>query len=215
MVENWKNVTLNYFPTNGLACIARMLLHHGKVKYTNNFITKEQWPENASKFEMGFLPVLEIDGKQYSQSYAIWFYLSKNFQLMGSDNEEEYSVISTVLCMEDIKKPLMNLLSLAPGSDVEAALKEAQAEFSHFAKIWEKRYVSNGSNKTFLASGLSLVDFFFAYIAKNYVDGFLKEQFSETFTSSAPVLYKYVSELLESEPFKSFFESDQYFKGVM
>ena len=217
MVENWKDVTLTYFGANGLAGIARMLLHHGKINYTDAYVKYEEWPELSKKFEMGFVPVLEVNGKQYSQSQAIWFYLARTLQLMGTNIEEEYSIISTINCIDDIGKQLVKFIYLPEGTDgsvYETAKKDAQAELSHFAKIWEKRYVSNGSGKTFFSTGLTLADFFLVYVIRNYVDGAFKAHFSETFSTSSPILYKYAYDLIEAtESLKSFFESEHYIKG--
>ena len=85
---------LHYFPVNGRAATARAILSYAKADWTNDLVKKEDWIKIKSNdlFEFGQMPILEHNGKRYSQSIAINIYLSKIFNLYGKNIEEEYEI---------------------------------------------------------------------------------------------------------------------------
>ena len=69
---------LHYFETNARGVIARAILSCAKADWTNDLVKKEDWPKlkKSGLCEYEQLPVLEVDGKKYSQSHAINLYLA-------------------------------------------------------------------------------------------------------------------------------------------
>ena len=68
--------TLHNFPLNGRAIIARAILTYAKADWKNETIKMEDWPKSKKSglWEYEQLPVLDVDGKKYSQSHAINIY---------------------------------------------------------------------------------------------------------------------------------------------
>jgi glutathione S-transferase len=79
---------LYYFPLRGRAETARLLLTYTGTKFEDVKIAMEQWPAFKEKTPMGQLPVLEVDGKQISQSVAIARYVAREHGLLGKSNWE-------------------------------------------------------------------------------------------------------------------------------
>ena len=68
------NMTLTYFDLGGRAEACRMILSHGKVDFTDNRISGEQFGEMKKSGELAptaQLPFLEVEGNKMNQSEAI------------------------------------------------------------------------------------------------------------------------------------------------
>ena len=95
---------LHYFYTNSRRMIARAILSHVKADWTNDMIKNlADWPaiKKSDLCEFQQLPILEVDGKKYSQSHAIDLYLAETFNLMGKDIEENYQIESLLFAADD------------------------------------------------------------------------------------------------------------------
>ncbi|XP_057304050.1 probable glutathione S-transferase 6 isoform X1 [Hydractinia symbiolongicarpus] len=93
-----KKYVLNYFPSGGRAELARFLFLVAGVEFTDNHISKEEWPKvknDTKKFPLNQLPTLEVDGRVICQSKAIYRYLASEFNLYGANNDEA-SIIDQV-----------------------------------------------------------------------------------------------------------------------
>ena len=66
-----ENVKLIYFPIHGRAEVIRLALHYAKIEFENVEWTNEEFGKNRGKTPYSQLPVLEIAGKQYSQTRSI------------------------------------------------------------------------------------------------------------------------------------------------
>ena len=152
--------TLHYFGGNGRAVIARALLCYVKADWTNHMIKMEEWPKikKSGLCEFEQVPILEINNKKYSQSFAINLYLAKKFNLLGKNDEEEYQVINVLNATDDAKLPIMNLRRCTEESK-KPELKNAALEKLKFilGKLNE-RYIANGKGKYFLRDHFSLAD---------------------------------------------------------
>ena len=94
---------LYYFDIYGRAEAIRMLLTHAKQEFEDHRINNEQVAElkAAGKLEFGQLPMLEHDGKNLVQSWAILRYLGKLFGYYPETVEDAYRVDSTLDAIED------------------------------------------------------------------------------------------------------------------
>ena len=94
---------LYYFDIYGRAEAIRMLLTHAKQDFEDHRISGEQLAELKAegKLEFGQLPMLEHDGKNLVQSWAILRYLGKLFGYYPESTEEAYKVDSTLDAIED------------------------------------------------------------------------------------------------------------------
>ena len=104
--------TLHYFGGNGRAIIARAILCYVKADWTNDLIKREDWPKikTSGLCEYEQVPILEVDGKKYSQSHAINLYLAEVFNLMGKDLEENYQIRNVLMCFNDFMQPIWDFM---------------------------------------------------------------------------------------------------------
>ena len=104
MEENNGTYKLYYFNGNGRAMIIRAILEYSKAKWEDIKVSNEEWPKmkSSSQCEYGQLPVLEYNGKTYSQSHAIELYLGKKFNLYGSSIDDEYQINSLLDSFDDL-----------------------------------------------------------------------------------------------------------------
>ncbi|CAK1587225.1 unnamed protein product [Parnassius mnemosyne] len=96
-------VVFKYFSIKGLGEGGRMLLAYGRVEFEDHRVTEEEWPDLKTQTPFGQLPVLEIDGKQYAQSLAIYRYLGRKFGLAGEDLEEDFQIDQVLDFFYDIR----------------------------------------------------------------------------------------------------------------
>ena len=89
---------LNYFNIQGKGEVARLLFHCKGVEFVDNQINFQDWPSqksDRSRFPLGQMPTLEIDGHVACQSAAITSYLAEIFGLNGA-NASERLIINQV-----------------------------------------------------------------------------------------------------------------------
>jgi len=79
---------LTYFDMTGRAEQIRFLLSYLNVDFEDIRFDCDQWPSIKPNMPFGQVPVLEIDGKQVSQSIAISRYLANKAGLAGRDEWE-------------------------------------------------------------------------------------------------------------------------------
>ncbi|XP_045165952.2 probable glutathione S-transferase 9 isoform X2 [Mercenaria mercenaria] len=100
---------LIYFDIRGRAEIPRLLLTYTGIKFEDKRLRIEsnghcnEWIELKSKMPQKVLPVLEVDGKQLSQSLTICRYLAREFGLCGKTNWEQAQVEQVVDTMDDLR----------------------------------------------------------------------------------------------------------------
>ncbi|GMT14030.1 hypothetical protein PFISCL1PPCAC_5327, partial [Pristionchus fissidentatus] len=63
--------------------VIRQLLSLAEVEFEDIRITHEQWPEFKPKTPFGQMPLLEVDGTQIPQSFAICRYIASQHGLAG------------------------------------------------------------------------------------------------------------------------------------
>ena len=118
---------LHYFNVTGIGEPIRFLLSYVNANFEDRRIEIEDWQKhqagnlkifpfiliyykNCKEFiftvlEMpfGVMPVLEIDGKKYSQSKSICRYLAKKFNLYGSNDLEALEIDASADAVEDVR----------------------------------------------------------------------------------------------------------------
>ncbi|ETN82801.1 glutathione S-transferase protein [Necator americanus] len=85
---------LTYFPIRGRAECARQIFALAGREYEDVRLTHEQFAAARPNLPFGQLPVLEVDGKQLSQSLAINRFLARQFGFAGKTAFEEALVDS-------------------------------------------------------------------------------------------------------------------------
>ena len=200
---------LNYFGGNGRAVTARALLTVGKADWKNNQVKNEDWGKLKPTFEFGQMPILEHNGKQYSQSVAINIYLAKTLKLYGKNVEEEYQIDNLFCTYEDLFPVLCKFSFNQDASKANELKKEAVEKLKFFAEKLEKRYVSLGKGKYFLGDHFSAADVYLAAGLYNICQ-VLKEE--GNFEKYAPNLFALIKRVKEKE-LKEFYEK-YYVEGA-
>ena len=207
---NSENYKLHYFGGNGRGSISRAILSIGAPNFENVIIEKDQWGslKTSGTYEFQQLPLLEHNGKKYTQSVAIELYLARQFKLYGKNAEEEYQIDSLLGTFDDLL-PMMGKIVFAFSEEekkqVEANKKALLEKLTLYYSVFEKRYVANGTKKYFLGDHFSVADIYLTVLINNVYNLF-KEQCPGT--KVAPNVMKLVTRVKENE-LKTYF--DKYF----
>lgn len=94
---------LTYFDITALGELIRFLFSYGDIKFEDVRVKEGQWPYLKPKTPWGTLPVVEIDGKQVTQSLAIARYLAAEVGLAGKDDLEELFINEAVDIINDVR----------------------------------------------------------------------------------------------------------------
>ncbi|KAK6738893.1 hypothetical protein RB195_020783 [Necator americanus] len=132
---------LTYFAGRGLAEPIRQIFALAGQKYEDVRYTFQEWPKHKDEMPFGQIPVLEEDGKQLAQSFAIARYLSRKFGFAGKTPFEEALVDSVADQYKDYINEIRPYLRVVAGvdqGDPEKLFKElllpAREKFFGFMK---------------------------------------------------------------------------------
>ncbi|TMS34860.1 hypothetical protein L596_002367 [Steinernema carpocapsae] len=131
---------LTYFDGRGLGEPARMLFAFNKIPFEDIRIKKEEWLALKPKTPYGQLPVLEVDGKELAQSFAIYRYLANEFGLAGNTPLEKAQVDAVADAYKDFSDAIKDFMYVCFGmreGDVNTLYKEVvvPAMAKHFPNI--------------------------------------------------------------------------------
>ncbi|KAK6054346.1 glutathione S-transferase protein [Cooperia oncophora] len=159
-----------------LETAAKEIFEPARQKYFEQFT--KILKQNKSAMPFGQLPVLEVDGKQLPQSYAIVRYLARKFGFAGKSDWDEAQVDAIADQFKDFLNDVRPYFKIVMGmdkGDLETAAKEIfeparQKYFEQFTKILKQ-------NKSGYLVGDSIT----------FADLYLAEM--ATFTDKFPKLY--------------------------
>ena len=194
-----------YFGLNGRATIPRAILSYAKADWENHLVKMEEWPtlKKSGLCEFEQLPVLEIDGKKYCESYAIMLYLAEKFDLLGKNVEENYEINNILFATEDYLPAIFKIWHTEDESKKKEFSKKAEEKLIFFIKKFEAKIVKNKKGKYYLGEKLTLADIVLGTALPDAVD--LLKMEKDTCEKFAPNLGKYIKDLRENE-LKEFFE---------
>ncbi|VDK17700.1 unnamed protein product, partial [Anisakis simplex] len=134
---------LTYFNARFRAECARLIFAQAGVPYEDNRISHEEWEkikpsaifclpsikneriEVRSSTPFGHLPLLEFDGNQLGESYAINRYLARTFGLAGNSSLEEAYIDSIASSFKDFfESTIKAVRALARKENVNASTME-------------------------------------------------------------------------------------------
>lgn len=214
-----KKVVLHYFGLNGLGALARILLKYGNIEFENKKYSFEDWATARDNFDFKFMPVLEVDGVQYSQSIAVYFYIARKIgNLLGKSDEDEQAILAVLSTWSDFGgAKIINIIWPKGENATPEKIKENTEILTQsvvkIAQGLEKLYTRHGSGKYFLGSSISVADFYLANLFGHYFPARFPEIYEE-FKKAAPGLSQAISTYTTEEPFVALFESDLYIKGA-
>ena len=96
--------TVYYFHGRGRAETTRWMLAATNVKFKNVFLSSHEdflKLKNSNRLLFGQLPLLELDGKAFTQSSAMVLYLAKRVKMCGRDIFEETRCAEIAGCCND------------------------------------------------------------------------------------------------------------------
>ena len=105
-MESYK---LIYFNMKGRAELIRFIFAQAGVKYEDERIISEQWPELKQKMPFGVVPVVVENGKQLSGSTIIARYLGEKFGLAGANEFENAEIASIADTINDIGEEVVGV----------------------------------------------------------------------------------------------------------
>ena len=159
---------LHYFAGYGRGEGVRMLLSHAKAEWEEVSYTFEQMPDakKTGNLEFGQLPVLEHDGKFYSQSTSILRALGKIYGYYPEDAYEAWRVDSTVDFIGDLLNAYYKA-AFEPNEEKKGPLLVDFMEktFPHFLTCIEKRIKSNTTQSYIVGEKLTIADIALAAVA--------------------------------------------------
>ena len=210
---------VHYFEGNGRAANIRALFVSAKVKFENVLINFAEWGtlKSSGKFENAQLPVLEVNGKQYTQTMAIELYLARQFNLLGSNLEDEFQITNLLCSREDYAKYMYEVIM--PNEDQknrrEAIVKNlAENVLPAMIQKYETKYVSNGAGKYFLGDKFSLADIFlFTTFYSAFESPLMKDSFGQIPAKHAPKLTELLQRLRQEE-LKEYFENTHILTSI-
>ena len=196
---------LHYFPANSRGVIPRAILSYAKADWVDDRIAVTDWPKikKSGLCEFEQIPILECEGKKYSQSNAINLYLAETFNLMGKNSEENYQITNLLMTFNDFMVPCFGYLFCKDESKKEELRKAALEKVKFFIGQIEKRYISLGKGKYFLGDKFTLADIYIATVFPAAVD-LLKEKECPC-KEVAPNLGELIKRIKENE-LKEFYE---------
>eukprot|EP00347_Sterkiella_histriomuscorum_P004698 403359449 len=207
---------VHYFPGYGRAEAMRMLMSHAGIQYGEQNYNFPDLPELkiAGKIEFGQLPVLEKNGKFYSQTFSILRYLGQVHGYYPEDPYQAYLADSILDSMNDI----MGALYKGIFNPVEELKVLFMTEFyekvlPRFFAAFQKRIEANPSG-FIVGDKISIADFSvvsFAY--GTFLNDLcpLKEQV-EGVAKQFPKFYQYCINFGESQ-LKNHLETRKKYPG--
>ena len=196
---------LYYFNGNGRAIIIRAMLYYSKTLFSDVKITKEDWAKlkQTGKFDSEDLPVMEHNGKLYSQMHAIEQYLGYAFNIHGKNIEDEYSINCLLDSFDDLFTIFKHFTWPESEEDKEHVKdyeKAFKSKFAFFITVLEKKYKDKG--KYYLGDYFSLADVFITVVLTNFSD---KLDCENIVKEQGPNISKLIGRIKKNE-LKTFFE---------
>ncbi|XP_015124647.1 glutathione S-transferase [Diachasma alloeum] len=156
---------LTYFNVMGLGEPIRFLLSYGGDEFEDIRVMdrENEWPRIKPTTPFGQLPVLEIDGKPFSQTLPICRYLAKRLNLIGKTDLDSLEIDAVAAALHDLRKQVAMFYR-----EEDPVLREKKREQTvknvvpFYLDKLEERAKSNGGY--FRGGELSYADIFFTAI---------------------------------------------------
>ena len=193
----------HYFKANARGMLTKAILSSSKKEWTDDIIEFDKWKDlkKSGLCEFEQLPVLEHNNKKLCQSIAINFYLLRQFNLYGKNDEEEYQINSLFCSFEDLFDLIHEFLSLKDEKKEKELKNQFNEKYKLYLKKYEERYVALGKGKYFLGDHFSGADIYIGaalpYFCNFIEQSILKENF--------PNLFELIERLKNNE-LKEFYE---------
>lgn len=194
---------LYYLPFNGRAAGIRALLSYKQANWENIIVNHTDWNKlkHSGKFEFSQLPCLLVDEKPLVQTLAIENFLAKRFNLLGSNENDEYNIISLVCTRDDFSKYLKPIIfpSEEEKKNRDNIINKSKPFFIEMLKIFENR-LNQSNGKYYIGDKITLADIYIAtQIQRIYRNKILRNDFESLLVSHAPKVTNLVDSLFKNE----------------
>jgi len=109
MASSPSGMKMTYFDGRGRGEILRLLLAKGGKSYEDKRVTFPEWPAIKPTTPFGSMPVLTVNGNDFSQGLALAIYLAKECGCYGANNLENLMIDQILMCREDVSTPEANI----------------------------------------------------------------------------------------------------------
>ncbi|XP_061427182.1 hematopoietic prostaglandin D synthase [Lethenteron reissneri] len=164
---------LTYFNLKGRAELSRYIFAYGDIKYEDQRVDQAEWAKIKPTLPFKQVPVLEVDGKILSQSFAIARFLAREAGVAGKTSLEQ---AQADMLVDTIFEPVV----LVPWREQDEAVKKEKIEklFKDTVPGWLANLEAYlGDNTWFVGDSVTWADFQW-HIASVVLDtlkpGFLK-----------------------------------------
>ena len=166
-------IVLSYWPSSGRLTPAIFALTLGGIPFERENLTHQEWATASSdltRFPLGDIPVMSVDGKVISQSYAIAHYAGVLTGLWPKDAFGSARAMEVMLTAEEIVSGpwgvnYMSTVMLPSNPDLTAEkqkeLREGpfKAHLLFYARRLNEIILQNGDNGFTVGDSLSVADF--------------------------------------------------------
>ncbi|KAL6736886.1 glutathione S-transferase protein [Ancylostoma duodenale] len=193
---------LTYFDATGAAEVIREIFAIAGQDFEDVRLSREEWPKHKDEMPFGQMPVLEVDGKQLAQSFAIARFLARKFGLAGNCPFEEALVDSIADQYRDfineVRPCLMVLIGYAEG-DLEKLTKELLLPSCEKFFGFMTKFLKKSNSGYLVGDSLTYADLYLAEtsveLAKKFptiYDGFPEVKAHAEKVRSNPALKKWI-----------------------
>lgn len=205
-----KNVKLYHLQLNSRAMVARAMMWHKKQPFEDIRIPYEEWKDlkYSGKFEFRVLPLLEVDGKQYTQMYAINNYLARKLDLFGNDIEEDYLINSLLNSYEDFSGKARKGQLLSTEEERKKAVQDfIKIHAPFYLTAYENRFKKYGG-EYMVGNKFTIADVYVTcYLFNNFKNQSKVKRYGPNFLETyAPLLGKHI-EKIRANQLKEYFEN--------
>jgi glutathione S-transferase len=204
---DWKtcNAKLEYFGVNGRAGLIRSILYWKGVPFEDVRLDHATWGplKKTGNYEFEQLPAFECNGIRMFQSGAIVLWLARQFDLLGSNANEEYLHTSLLFSLEDILPKVIPAV-FAMSEEGKAKMETVRNDFfkvhgPFYLGVWEKRFLNNCGQYA-VGEKLGLSDFIFTYFLHNiFRNPQRKDIWEPLLLDYAPNLAKHIQKIHDNE----------------
>ncbi|XP_046580244.1 glutathione S-transferase 2-like [Haliotis rubra] len=188
-----------YFNSRGLGEVSRLLFAIAGQEYEDARCTPETWPAEKPNTPLGQVPVLEIDGKPYSQSTAIARYLARTFGYYGKDDLQALEVDQVLGIVQDVITTMIKSYYEKDEARKAQFTKENKEEkFPMYMGMFEKLLKNNNANGFFVGESITVADI--------YVFDLYEKIKSEVTLDDYPLVKKCIDQVGSNEKIKAWVE---------
>merc|ERR1711963_1033807 len=155
-------LTLTYFDIRGRGEVPRLVMANGGLNWTDIRVSFAQWPAVKPTMPYGTMPLLGVDGRNFTQSIAIQSYLAKITGIYPSRLVDQLMTDQIVYAREDLLVAYYQATIAQGVTDADRKVKYAKLvneTIPLYLGNFEKYIARNPSNSGFvIGNQVSLAD---------------------------------------------------------